>query len=231
MNKTYLSLYILLVLLCIIVIGAFSSITHITNKYYKKYGLNINSKKVYMSEIYNDLKSCDIILYKGYRNPMISILCDCYFQHAGIVIKYSDEDVKKYNKKHNLYIVEFDPYNLSSYPLLTRIKYCGSECNIIRLNKEINKSMNDNLLQIINTQKIYHMSNFNELIKLMSWKQPILHCFRYVLYLLDKIKLANNFIKESNIINACNKLTFIYNEKLNYGYKYYKNEQIIFDLY
>jgi hypothetical protein len=232
MKKLY--LYILL-LLCIIVIGAFSTISHITIKYYKNnenYRLSINT--ICISKIYDNLKSCDIILFEGYRNPIGGILCNSHFEHAGIVVKYDDDDIKKYKLKHNLYVVELGFKRPYFHPLPLRIKKCGSGCSIISLNKEITKSMNKKLLKLIHTniQKIYHIYIFKYQIKKIFNRDIILsHCFHYIFYLLDNIKLSNNLLKKYNLLNSLNGLYNIYNENLNYDYKYSKGVHIIYDLY
>ena len=231
MKKLY--LYILL-LLCIIVIGAFSTITHITDKFYKKYeSYDLSIDKVYISKIYDNLKSCDIILFKGYRNPIGNILCDGYYMHAEIIIKYDDFDIKKYKLKHNLYSIEIGFDNPDLHPLPLRIKTCGSNCYIFSLNKEITKAMNKKIIKIIhNKREIYSFFNIkNRIKKLYNWDMPIIHCFQYILYLLDKIGLTNKLLKKYNIRSSVNKVSNIHNEKLNFGYKYSKGAQIIYDLY
>jgi hypothetical protein len=232
MKKLY--LYILL-LLCIIVIGVFSAFSYKTEQYYKKYEkyqLSSINNKLYISKIYDNLKSCDIILFEGYKNPISSILCNSYFQHAGIIVKYDEIDIKKYKLKHNLYVIEFFD-NVSFHPLPLRIKNCGSSCSIISLNKEISKEMNKKLLKLIhnNIKKVHHFYSFKNLFKkVFNWDMIVIHCFQYILYILDNIGISNNLLKKYNIIKSLNKIYNISNEKLNYGYKYDEGFKVIYDI-
>jgi len=263
--KTKLFLCILLIL-CIIVIGYFSGITHKSSKYYAKYERNRIFNRCNISEIYDDLKSGDIILFKGYGNPYFNILCDCFFQHAGMVIRYTPEEAKQYGKNSDLYIIESSPNNvylpidyaddkkygkqscniepdmskrigwkfkdeLWTCPLLMRLKYCYGNYYIMRLNKELTPEMNNILLYTTNLKQLLaHITTLRAIKNAFNKEKKLFHCFQYILYILDQIKITDNYTKNSNKLTSCNKLTYIYNDKLNFGYKYDKPMQILYDL-
>ena len=261
--KTKLFLCILLIL-CIIVIGYFSGITHKSSKYYAKYERNRIFNRCNISEIYDDLKSGDIILFKGYGDPYFNILCDCFFQHAGMVIRYTPEEAKQYGKKSDLYIIESSPNNVylpidySDYkkygkkccniepdmskhigwkfknglvacPLLMRLKYCYGNYYIMRLNKELTPEMNNILLYTTNI-KSKHIGTISTIQKIFHKKKIVFHCFQFILFILYQMRITDNYIKKSNVFTSCNKLSYIYNDNLNFGYKYDKPMQILYDL-
>jgi hypothetical protein len=247
------------------VIGYFSGITHKSSKYYAKYERNRIFNRCNISEIYDDLKSGDIILFKGYGNPYFNILCDCFFQHAGMIIRYTPEEAKQYGKKSDVYIIESSPNNvylpidyvndkkygkqscniepdmskrigwkfkdgLVACPLLIRLKYYYGNCYyIMRLNKELNPEMKINLLNITNIKNI-HIGAISTIQKIFNAKKIVFHCFQFILFILDQMRITDNYIKKSNVFTSCNKLSYIYNDKLHFGYKYDKPMQILYDL-
>jgi hypothetical protein len=84
--------------LLILVIGAFA----ILNKQYSYIQRYENArilKSVKISDIYDTLKSGDIILYKCNGLSISGLLSNIYYTHIGIVVKYDDN--ANYLKNHN----------------------------------------------------------------------------------------------------------------------------------
>ena len=126
---------IIIIILVILLIGTIS-LLHRGFSYYNKYENFRTMKYVKMSDIYDELKSGDIILYKCNTISLASVfLTHVYFSHIGIVIKnnicifnienlykdkdeetYSNNELKKKNIINNLFISETNP----SYEYLPR---------------------------------------------------------------------------------------------------------------
>ena len=116
---------IIIIILVILLIGAIS-LLHRGFNYYKKYENFRILKYVKMSDIYDELKSGDIILYKCNTISLSSVfLTHVYFSHIGIVIKNNNMQIlineniktskndpylfKKENIKNDLFISETNP--------------------------------------------------------------------------------------------------------------------------
>jgi hypothetical protein len=210
-------------------IGVFYTITHKIDIYYKKYKKSID--KVYISDIYDNLKSGDIILFNNYQwAPISYAIVDSCYTHAEIIIKYNDFDVKKYKLKQNLYSVEFCANGLQTHELLLKIKNFGSNCSIFTLNKEITEKMYKKFLKLIHSkQEIYYILWKNIFKKIIYWGRIMIHCFQYILYILDQLKLTNNLLKRRDMIKSVNTVSNINNEKLNFGYKYNKAVKVVYN--
>ena len=87
---------IIIMLLSILLIGAFS-ILHRSYHFFKKYENARILKSIPISEIYDELKNGDIILYKCNTISISSILSQVYYSHIGMVIKYPEYKEKMIN--------------------------------------------------------------------------------------------------------------------------------------
>jgi hypothetical protein len=160
---------IIILILLILLISVFS-VLNVELAYYKKYENARILKHVNISDIYDTLKSGDIILYKGNTLALVGVLSNTYYTHVGMVIKKDCDN----RLKTDLYISETNPsfeylpkdykninknwYGLRPYsqkepycgwktkygsdllPLLIRIKYFPGDCFIMRLNKELDQT-------------------------------------------------------------------------------------------
>lgn len=259
MKKKISNIYISIIIILLFVIFAFSALHCHIKRYYKKYSQVRIFNKINISDAYDDLKSGDLIIFKGHGSPEWSLACDCYFKHASIVLRYSPEDMIKYGKKSEIYIVESSPTcvylpidykNIKKYdknscnidpivdkligwtctdglqilPLLVRLKYCyGNDHYLMKLNKPLNIDRQKILIDEIHKSTIRHLSLIN------IFRKKKFHCFQQVIYLLDKMKLTDNLIKNSNVLTSCNKLVYIYKIILNDNYMYDKPMQILYD--
>jgi hypothetical protein len=158
---------IIILILLILLISVFS-ILNTEFSYYKKYENARILKYVNISDIYDTLKSGDIILYKGNALALVGVLANTYYTHVGMVIKKDNDNglktdlyisetnpafeylPKHYNDKNNWYGLrpysQKDPYcgwktkyGTDLLPLLIRIKYFPGDCFIMRLNKELDQ--------------------------------------------------------------------------------------------
>jgi hypothetical protein len=98
--------YIIIIVLLLLLIGTFA----ILNKQYsyiRKYENARILKSVKISDIYDTLKSGDIILYKCNGLSISGLLSNIYYTHIGIVIKY--DNANNANRLSDLYISETNP--------------------------------------------------------------------------------------------------------------------------
>jgi len=252
-------LFFSILLVLIIIIIALFFIIYRAHNYYKKYEYARELRFILVSEIYNDLKSGDIILYKANAVQLEHVLfTHSFFTHIGMIIKD--------NKTNELYITESNPPNvevvpISHYngewyelnpninyqmgitingsganiiPLKPRLKYFAGDYYLMRLNK--NLTDNQELELINDTTKIIKYPKFTQMISnlikeeiLNIHKKKEMHCFEYMGYLLDKMKITNN-ISLNNTINICNTISQIYNKELNNGYFYETPIKLIYDI-
>jgi hypothetical protein len=102
---------IIIIILVILLIGTIS-LFHRSFSYYNKYQNFRTLKYVKMSDIYDELKSGDIILYKCNTISLPSVfLTHVYFSHIGIIIKNNklEKSIDKYKNKE---YIKNDPYLL-----------------------------------------------------------------------------------------------------------------------
>jgi len=81
--------FIIIMILLILLIGSLSIIKR-EYVYYKSYENARILKSVCISDIYDELKSGDIILYKCNSLSISGILANNYYTHIGMVVKYKD---------------------------------------------------------------------------------------------------------------------------------------------
>ena len=209
-----------------------------------------------ISNIYDNLKTGDIILFKCNTLPIIgAFLTYGYFSHIGMV-------VKKKIYKNDLYISETNPayeylpsdynkekkitpllsknngwrtqYGSDLLPLLVRIKYYPGECFIMRLNKPLDEKKENILFNILSESCPY--PTLFKAIKIfikekMGYKDTSArHCFQHVGDILDKIGLTNNISSNNSIISICNEISSIPEKDLNDGFKYEPIKRIIYDI-
>jgi len=100
---------IIIIVLLLLLIGTFS-ILRTEYVYYKQYENARILKNIQISEIYDTLKSGDIILYKCNTLSFAGMLGSVYYTHIGMVIKTNDEQFTgKDIYKSDLYISETNP--------------------------------------------------------------------------------------------------------------------------
>jgi len=168
----------IIIILLILLIGSFGMMNRVFS-YYKKYEYAHILTNVTISNIYNSLKTGDIILFKCNTLFLPNILLThIYFTHIGMVIKKknsykdniendiyisetnpSDEYLPRdYNKKSGLYKLKpfiskkngwKSNYGTDLLPLLVRLKYYPGDCFIMRLNKPLDKRREDILAKCV----------------------------------------------------------------------------------
>jgi len=211
-----------------------------------------------ISDIYDELNSGDIILFKGYYvNDLYNVLNNSFFGHPSILIK--KYDIEK--QTNILYILESNAYEVLVPIDYKDEKKYGSKYFNYEPRNNMNKkgiSFFKNGVNVIPmlTRFKYTPSNFyvmrlnkpisaamNDALMQMtksdhiqwgigqkiSFKKKTYHCWQFIAHVLDQIGLTNNLLKSSNILNVCNKVSQIYHEKLNDGYQYEKPIQMIYD--
>jgi len=187
-----------LVILIIIVILSFA-IYRVYN-YCKKYEYARSLKFALVSEIYNDLKSGDIILYQSNVFALYNILIThSFFAHSGMIVKnditgelYITESNPLYeevipNSHFDNIDYELDPKDIyipgipviksgvTFIPFDVRIKYYSGFCYVMRLNKELNHDQKQELLndQLENIEYPTYLQMFGEIIEKMKIKMKM----------------------------------------------------------
>jgi hypothetical protein len=173
---------IIIIILVILLIGTIS-LLYRGFSYYNKYENFRMLKYVKMSDIYDELKSGDIILYKCNTLSLSSVfLTHVYFSHIGIVIK---NNIYVLETKNNLFISETNPsyeylpreykekkmygleplsnkregwktnYGSDILPLLVRIKYYPGDSFLMKLNKPLDAEREELLIKYAHEQCPY----------------------------------------------------------------------------
>lgn len=199
--------------------------------HYKKYEYYKNEKYIKISNIYDDLKSGDIILFKSNTIFYVNIfLTNTYYTHIGMVVKKNDIlYISETNAENVLYIPNYKTNNGSELlPLLIRIKHYPGDCFLMKLNKPLTSEKEKILLKHAN-EKIPYPTAFQAFINYFTKNNNIRHCFQHVGNLLDQIGITNNIMK-NNIINICSAVENIFTKKINDDYQYSNPIKILYDL-
>jgi len=244
-------LIIIIILLLIIIFAIKRLFT-----FCKKYEYARILKNIFISEIYDSLKTGDIIFFRANSLSMpCAFFTHSYFTHIGIVIK---DEFKNFNSYVNIYINETNPegteylplnYNKNWYqldpnvkkkkkgwtllngnklnPLLVRIKYFPGDCYLMKLNKELDNKRKSLLLKYSSKKIAYPITPMGAVNAFL--KKDNLHCFQYIAYLLDKINITN-IAKLYGISSICGEFGKLFNKKLNDGYIYEIPKRIIYDI-
>jgi len=239
---------IIIIILVILLIGTIG-LLHRGFSYYNKYENFRILKYIKISDIYDNLKSGDIILYKCNTISLPSVfLTHVYFSHIGIVLK-SGNDLFISETNPSFEYIPSNYNNVNSFlnakggwktkygsdilPLLVRIKYYPGDSFLVRLNKPLDAEKQKILIKyaheqcpyptIIQGLSIFIEENFGKP------KTRARHCFQHVGYLLDKMGITNN-ISDHGIYSICKKMANIYNKKLNDGYQYETPIKILYDV-
>jgi len=199
--------------------------------HYKKYEYYKNEKYIEISNIYDELKNGDIILFKSNTIFYVNIfLTNTYYTHIGMVVKKNGIlYISETNAGDVLYTPNCKTKNCSELlPLLIRIKYYPGDAFLMKLNKPLTSEKEELLLKYSN-EKIPYPTSFQAFINYFTRNNNIRHCFQHVGNLLDKIGITTNIMK-NNIINICPAVENIYTKKINDGYQYNTPIKILYDL-
>jgi hypothetical protein len=99
----------LIILILLVLLISVFSVLSAEFTYYKKYENARILKYVNISDIYDNLKSGDIILYKGNTLAITGVLSNTYYTHIGMVIKQDNGQDNGQDIKTDLYISETNP--------------------------------------------------------------------------------------------------------------------------
>jgi hypothetical protein len=252
LNGVIILIAIIIILLVVIIFAFF--IFYREHKYYTKYEYARNLKSMLLSENYHNLKSGDIILYKANAVQLEHVIfTHSFFTHTGMIIKYNN---KLYITESNPPNEEYVPANTdklytlnpvkkyiigkkiksgaSIIPLFDRIKYFPGDCYLMSLNKPLSKEKESELLYwVFDSGKKISYPKYKQLFTIFLKEKigfrkstTIQHCFEYIAYLLDRLKITNN-IHTYDLINICNKISQLWKKKLNNGYIYEPPVKII----
>ena len=256
LNGLFILISIIVILLVVIIFNFF--IFYREHKYYTKYEYARNLKSILLSEddILN-IKSGDIILYKANAVQLEHVIfTHSFFTHTGMIIKYNNElYITESNPPNEEYApIDTDWYTLnptkkyiigkktkpgaSIIPLFDRIKYFPGDCYLMALNKPLSAEKESELLHwVLDSERRVSYPKYKQLFTIFfkeklgfSKSATIQHCFEYIAYLLDKLKITNN-IHSHDLINICNIISQLWGKHLNNGYIYEIPIKIIYNNY
>ena len=238
-------LYIALIICIIIIFILFFGICRIS-KYIDTYTNFRIPSHINISEIYDDLKSGDIILFASTIINLSNILLShIFYTHIGILIRINDimyisetnpaiEFMPKNGK--STYNTSYDEIRTNNgadiLPLLPKLKFFTGDYFIMQLSRPLNQNREELLIQ---TAKDLFNDNypyptlFQGLVAIMGKKIKARHCMLHVAHILDKLQLTLDY-EQSGFLSICKKITELSNIKLNDNYYYNNITQILYDI-
>jgi hypothetical protein len=217
-----------LILILLLILGTI--IVKIYN-HYKKYEYYKNNKYINISNIYDELKTGDLILFKSNAIFYVNIfLTNTYYTHVGMIVKKNNIlYISETNSNNTEYMPNYKTNCHSELlPLLIRIKHYPGNCFLMKLNKPLTNEKEILLLKYLD-EKYPYPTSFQIFINYFIKNNKLRHCFQHVGHLLDKIGLTTN-IMSNNIINICDAVENIFTKKINNGYQYDSPIKILYDI-
>ena len=241
MNLVYYALIICIIIIFIIFFGICRVTKHIDT-----YTNFRTPSRIKISEIYDDLKSGDIILFTStILNLSNILLSQLFYTHIGILIRINDI---MYISETNP-AIEYMPKNGKtsigiSYneirtnsgadilPLLPRLKFFTGDYYILQLSRPLDKKREEILIktatELFNNNYPYP-TPFQGVIAVMGKKIKARHCMSHVAHILDELNLTLNY-EQSGFLNVCKKVSEIADVKLNDNYFYNTGIQVLYDI-
>jgi hypothetical protein len=123
-------------------------------KYYVKFS-NVWTKRAKISDLYEDLKTGDIILFASLvHNPTNSMVTGTFFSHSAIVVR----------REGRMYLSETGPGNYVDIPgaaakgpgaclspLLARLRYYTGKCYVMRLSRELDRDREESVQRAVDS--------------------------------------------------------------------------------
>jgi hypothetical protein len=228
----------ILICLIIIIISTFYSI-------YKLFNLKslydlMPIDRLLISEIYDNLKTGDMIFY---RSTITSPIADIFmtrlvFKHVGMILKINgmyyitetNSEKNVYFKNKNGEIILLNS-GVNIVPLLTRLKYYGGMIFISKLYNKLSFENEKKIISAVNNMKNKPYPDMFSLFTNFVFNKKLYnsaHCYEYIYNLLCSIDLPINKNLASGF-DLTNFITNIDSIKLNNNY-YTKIKQLIYDI-
>lgn len=195
-------------------------------------------KKVLLSDIYDTLKTGDLIFYRSSITSFITdtIIPTTLYKHISMVIKIEDKLYSTESSEGSIYCrtkdsLKYLKNGVDTVPLLTKLKYFCGMIFISQLSKPLSEEREHNIIEYAN--KLYKLqypsviSLYFDFVLNMKISKS-LYCFQYIYLLLERIGLINK--QSLNAIDLSSLITNIHQYNLNDNYQYSRIKQLVYDI-